>query len=138
MPARTIQAMSRHVLVVDDDLAIRRAIALLLEDERYAVVTAANGLEALDRITEERPAVVLLDLQMPVLSGWEVLRHLQAQESDIPVVVMTAGHLAPVEARTHQAAGFLAKPFAIEDVLAVVERFTTPDSPPEVWGTAWP
>ena len=118
--------MSHHVLVVDDDLAIRQAITMLLQSEDYAVATAADGLEALDRIAEQRPAVVLLDLQMPVLTGWEVLHHLQAQESDIPVVVMTAGLRAQVEAQAHKAAGFLAKPFEIDDVLAVVQRFTTP------------
>jgi chemosensory pili system protein ChpA (sensor histidine kinase/response regulator) len=119
--------MSHHILVVDDDSGIRQAITMLLESEDYRVSTAADGREALERIAEDRPTVVLLDLQMPVLTGWEVLHHLQAQESTIPVVVMTAGYRAQAEAEAYKAAGFLAKPFEIDEVLAVVQRFTAPD-----------
>jgi two-component system, chemotaxis family, chemotaxis protein CheY len=115
--------MSRHILVVDDDLAIRQAITMILESEDYRVATAADGLEALDRIAELNPAVVLLDLQMPVLTGWEVLKRLAEEGATVPVVVMTAGYRAQAEAATYNAAGYLAKPFELDDVLEVVRRF---------------
>jgi CheY-like chemotaxis protein len=116
--------MSRYVLVVDDDLAIRQAITMILESEDYQVATAADGAEALERIAELNPAVVLLDLQMPVLTGWDVMRRLREQGVTVPVVVMTAGYRAQAEAEANKAAGFLAKPFELDDVLDVVGRIT--------------
>jgi CheY-like chemotaxis protein len=115
-----------RVLVVDDDAAIRTAVTMLLEDEGYQVLTAANGREALAHVVDgaERPDVILLDLQMPIMSGWDVLAHLRAAHVEIPVVFMTAGYRARAEAARHGADGFLAKPFAIDDVLALVARLT--------------
>jgi two-component system, OmpR family, response regulator MprA len=116
--------MSQHILIVDDDFAIRQAITMILESENYTVTSAADGVEALDRIAESKPAVVLLDLQMPVLTGWDVMARLRDAGSTVPVVVMTAGYRAQAEAAAHQAAGFLAKPFELDDVLSVVGRLT--------------
>ena len=59
-----------HVLVVDDDEGIRGIIQMTLELEGYSVATASNGKEALDRIAEHRPALILLDLMMPIMTGW--------------------------------------------------------------------
>lgn len=61
----------RHVLVVDDDSALRRVIAEALADAGYAVREASNGIEALDAVRSEPPDVVLLDLSMPIIDGWE-------------------------------------------------------------------
>jgi CheY-like chemotaxis protein len=108
------------VLVVDDDDAIRDVIADLLREEGYGVVCAENGLRALEAMQGEyRPDVVLLDLMMPVMSGWEVLEQLQAnhQLSKIPVVVVSAMN-AP-GAREH-----LTKPIDLECLLATVGRLT--------------
>jgi CheY-like chemotaxis protein len=116
--------MSQHILVVDDDLAIRQAITMILESEDYTVVSAADGVEALERIAELNPAVVLLDLQMPVLTGWDVMTRLREAGATVPVVVMTAAYRAQAEAATYHAAGYLAKPFELEDVLSVVGRLT--------------
>src|SRR5581483_3296430 len=116
--------MSQHILVVDDDQAIRQVITMILESEDYEVATAADGLEALDRIAEAPPAVVLLDLQMPVLTGWDVINRLRDAGTAVPVVVMTAGYRAQAEAAAHDAAGYLAKPFELDDVLSVVGRLT--------------
>ncbi len=70
--------MSVEVLVVDDDAGIRRMIAAVLEDEGYRVRLADHGREALDRIAEHPPQLVVLDLQMPVMSGWELHEQLRA------------------------------------------------------------
>ncbi len=112
-----------RVLVVDDDPAIRRAVGMMLEDEGYDVATAANGREALDQITRSLPSVVLLDLQMPEMDGWQLQRRLRELNLDVPVVFMTAGYRARAEAERHQAAGFLAKPFDMDDLLTTVARF---------------
>ena len=114
--------MSVEVLVVDDDAAIRRVIAAVLEDEGYRVCLADHGREALDRIAEYPPQLVVLDLQMPVMSGWELHEELRACHPGIPVVFMTAGGSACSEARRHGADGYLAKPFDLTPLLRVVEQ----------------
>lgn len=114
---------SKPVLVVDDDLAIRETIAVMLEAEGYRVVVAAHGAEALVTMAHEQPAVILLDLNMPVMDGWELLRRLRASGVAIPVVFMTAGRAAHIEAERAGADGFLPKPFDIDLLYEVVARF---------------
>jgi len=114
-----------HVLVVDDDHDIRLTIQAILESEGYSVTTAVNGREALARITEDRPLLVLLDLQMPVMNGWEVLTELRAQNAGIPVIFMTAGYRAHIEATRYHADAHLSKPFEMDELLQLVARFTT-------------
>ena len=122
--AQSVEAVeTAHVLVVDDDEGIRGIIQMTLELEGYSVATAANGKEALDRINERRPALILLDLMMPIMTGWEVLGQLRTSGLGIPVVFMTAGFRAHSEAERHHADGHLAKPFDIDELLRIVERF---------------
>lgn len=118
--------MPNHILVVDDDFGIRMTVEAILQSEGFDVALAANGMEALERIAADRPALILLDLQMPVKSGWEVLEELRAADVRIPVVFMTAGLRAQQEAERHHADGFLPKPFELEHVLAVAQRFVPP------------
>lgn len=118
------RAAVAHVLVVDDDPGIRGTIRAILDEEGYTVATASNGCEALVRIAEQRPALVLLDLQMPVMNGWEVLTRVRESGLNIPVVFMTAGLRAHAEAARHHADGALPKPFDLDELLQLVERFT--------------
>ena len=111
------------VLVVDDDPGIRVTIQFMLEDAGYAVITANNGLEALERILEREPSLVLLDLQMPLMTGQETLVRLRQMPCQTPVVFMTAGLRAQIEAAAYGADGHLAKPFEFEELLHVVRRF---------------
>src|SRR5947209_7901170 len=105
---------SRHVMkpvfVVDDDTGIREVIASVLEDEGFTVSTASDGEEALDQIAVEQPALVLLDLQMPGMNGWDVLASLREAHVPVPVVLMSAGYRAQAEAERCHADGYLAKP----------------------------
>lgn len=118
--------MSAHILVVDDDPDIRALIVQLLMLEGFEVATAANGQAALDHIAVQEPQLVLLDLQMPLMSGWEVLAHLRQARPAVPVVFMSAGYRAEVEAKRHGADGYLAKPFDLDAVLALIARYTVP------------
>ncbi len=111
------------VLVVDDDLFIRDFIQATLQSEGYGVATAANGQEALQWVRTHQPAVVLLDLSMPVMNGWQFQQQLREQGSPIPVVFMTAGYHAEEEAVRHGAAGHLAKPFELDELLRIVHHF---------------
>jgi CheY-like chemotaxis protein len=80
------------ILIVEDDDASRRMLELLLASHEYETMSACNGVEALARMRQRRPCLVLLDLQMPVMTGWE-FRERQLQDptlSDIPVLCVTA------------------------------------------------
>ena len=122
-----------RILVVDDDLAIRELLTDLLEGEGYAVIAAANGVEALDRAAIERPAAILMDLMMPVMSGAEATARLKANPStgSIPVIAMSAGRNLAAIATTISADGFVAKPFDIDfflDTIAEATGVATPST----------
>src|SRR3712207_8020654 len=114
-----------HVLVVDDDPDIRELVQAALIVEGYQVAGAANGAEALAQIMAAPPAVVLLDMRMPVLDGWGVARALREQGLTVPVVMMTAAPEADVRtwAQEVAAAAALPKPFALEELVGLVQRF---------------
>lgn len=84
------------ILVVDDDDDVREILALTLEDEGFRVTRAENGHVALGHISRERHALVLLDLMMPVMSGWALWDHLQCDATlrALPVVILTASGLS--------------------------------------------
>jgi CheY-like chemotaxis protein len=113
-----LRAASRRVLVVDDDRDIRELLVELLASEGYEVASAADGRRALAEARSRRPDVILLDLMMPVMSGWE-FREAQLRDPElagIPVVVVTAFE------DSLEGAVLLRKPFLVEDVLDAVQR----------------
>ena len=118
--------MAVRVLVVDDDPDVRDSLRRSLSFEGYEVSTARDGLQALDAIAAERPDVVVLDLQMPVLGGLEACRRLRKQGSDVPVLMLTARQ-ATRDRVTGLDAGaddYLPKPFALEELLARLRALT--------------
>lgn len=113
----------KKVLIVEDDADLRRLFAIGLNQRGYQVKLAANGAEALDRIREERPDVILLDLLMPVMSGWDVLDRLNPEDRRcIPVVVISGQ--PPGQERSHHEciAGWLAKPIALTELVQAIEQ----------------
>jgi CheY-like chemotaxis protein len=108
------------VLVVDDDPSVLAMVAEALQLEGYAVRTAANGAEALAAVAREHPAVVLLDMRMPVLDGWGFAAALRARGVEVPIVVMTAAQDARRWAAEISAQGHVPKPFELDDLLAAV------------------
>jgi two-component system response regulator MprA len=130
--------MAVRVLVVDDDPDVRDSLRRSLTFEGYEVRTAGDGMQALDAIAAERPDVVVLDLQMPVLGGLEACRRLRKQGSDVPVLMLTARQ-ATRDRVTGLDAGaddYLPKPFALEELLArlraLARRFTASAAAAEV------
>ena len=111
------------ILVVDDDPSIREIIVETLELEGYPVEQAANGAEALKKIEEQLPSLVLLDMRMPILDGWGLVSILRQRGWSLPIVVMTAAKNARTWANEIGAAAFLDKPFEDTDLLAIAERF---------------
>lgn len=108
------------VLVVDDDLGQQELIAGLLSEHGYRVLVANDGKRALELLAVERPRLILLDLIMPVMTGYEFLRHLWAMDEyqDIPVVVISGAHVP----NPGGVVGFLRKPLHAAELLAVVAR----------------
>ena len=113
------------VLVVDDDPAIRRTLAINLRARDYDVETAGDGRSALQAVDERMPDVVLLDLGLPDLDGVAVLRRLRAF-TQVPVIVVSArtGSDDKVEALDLGADDFITKPFVIEELLARIRATT--------------
>jgi CheY-like chemotaxis protein len=117
-------ATSRPILVVDDDDSIREFVSLALIDEGYSVLTAADGAAALESIGREQPGVILLDMRMPVMDGWEFSRAYHATPAPhAPIIVVTAARDAADRASQIEAEAFLAKPFDLDDLLNLVGRY---------------
>jgi CheY-like chemotaxis protein len=117
------------VLVVDDDPDILEAVAEILEGEGYRVARARNGLEALERVEEELPALVLLDLMMPLMDGAAFGRELEARRPSLrlPIVVISADG-NPDRAVVPGTVGILPKPFDIDSLLHLVAEKAGPPS----------
>ena len=115
------------VLVVDDDPDILDAICDILDAEGYRVRRARHGQEALQQVDLERPAVILLDLMMPIMDGVAFSQALRLRPTvrDIPIVVISADG-NPQRAASVGAVGYLAKPFDIEALLAHVAGVARP------------
>ncbi len=113
---------SARVLVVDDDPSILDTVSSILSGEGYQVMSAAGGEEALALSRTWHPTLVLLDMRMPAMDGWAVARALHATGSRVPIIVMTAAENARRWADEIGAAGHLAKPFALDELIACVER----------------
>lgn len=113
--------------MIEDEPKIVRVISETLVGAPCEVVSAADGPAGLASLQAQRPALVLLDLALPGMDGWEVLEHIrqsEAPESRTPVVIVTAhgDSSTAVEARERGADGFLAKPFQPSDLRRVVEE----------------
>ena len=112
------------VLVVDDDDAIRMGVAWALEYAGYDVLEAEHGQAALDQIAVNRPDLILLDLRMPGMDGVEfVRRYRELPGPHAPIVLITAAHEVQDRIQQVQAQDYLAKPFGVDALLAVVRRY---------------
>ena len=121
------------VLVVDDSLTVRRVTQRLLAREGYRVTLAKDGLEALTRLAEERPAVLLTDIEMPRMDGFDLLRNVRADQrlAGLPVVMITS-RIAQKHRDFAVELGvdhYLGKPFSEEDLLALVARYAQANAP---------
>ncbi|HZQ98660.1 MAG TPA: response regulator [Chloroflexota bacterium] len=115
------------VLVVDDDEAILDVVQMVLSEAGYEVLTAADGAEALAAADRRPPRVILLDMRMPVMDGWQFARaYRQAPGPHAPIVVVTAAVDAARRAAEVDAEDVLPKPFRVEELLAVVDRYAEP------------
>lgn len=112
-----------RVLVVDDDPDLRELVAEALEARGYLVERADNGIEALDRVAERLPQLILLDMRMPLMDGWAFARALHDKYGrTIPIVVVTAAEDSKLRAAEIGADADLGKPFQLSRLFEVVQR----------------
>ncbi|MBM3494449.1 MAG: response regulator [Armatimonadetes bacterium] len=118
--------MAKKILAVDDEKAIVRLVQVNLEREGYQVVTAYDGREALEKVASERPDLVVLDVMMPYMDGFEVLQQLKKdpETRDIPVIMLTAKAQDADVFRGWQSGVdcYLTKPFNPMELKAFVKR----------------
>jgi len=116
---------NRAVLVVEDDADLGDVVSMVLEASGYEPVLAKDGREALERLRTMRPGVILLDLMMPGMNGWE-LRAEQLRDPKlraVPVVVMTGDGNAASKAAALDAADYLQKPIDVPKLLQMMARY---------------
>lgn len=119
--------MANAILVADDDPDILSIVSMSLETQGYTVHKATNGREAVDLAREHHPDLILMDMMMPVVSGYEAVGELKADAStrDIVIVGLSAKAMATDMERATDAGidGYITKPFRIAQVLSVVESY---------------
>jgi DNA-binding response OmpR family regulator len=117
--------VTREVLLIDDESAIATVLSTTLRARGFAVRVAASGQDALLALAESLPDVMLLDINLPDVTGWELLRRLSPGARErIPVVVFSASPLAPSRVEAFRPAGVLVKPFPIEALLRLLDELT--------------
>ena len=114
------------VLVIDDEQDIRDMLSFAFKADGYQVVTASDGLEGIDTIRREPPSAVVLDLMMPRMNGYEVMKAMRDEGwlSDVPVVILTARNLDDAEMCRLDGARAVFQKGAI-DIFSFVKHFTT-------------
>lgn len=121
--------MPKKILAVDDERHIVRLIQVNLERAGYEVITAYDGREALKKIAEERPDLVVLDVMMPYMDGLETLKQIRANQEmrELPVIMLTAKAQDQdvFQGYTHGADIYLTKPFNPMELLTFVKRIFT-------------
>ena len=114
--------MAKKVLIVEDDPNISELVQMYLEKEGYSTVIANDGGEGVELFRREKPDLVLLDIMLPVMDGWGVLRTIR-QDSQTPVIMLTAKGETndKVQGLKHGADDYLTKPFEMKELLARIE-----------------
>jgi two-component system response regulator MprA len=123
--AETIHRGRLHALVVDDDAALLRLLSLSLRQSGFAVTTAVNGQDALDQLATERPDVIVLDLEMPVMDGRQFYREMRTRGDSTPVLVLSA-YDARYAKNELGAEAYMNKPFDPEELAAMLLNLAAP------------
>lgn len=122
--------MAMKILLADDEEDVKDVLRMFLESKGFEVVTAFDGLSAIDTVRQERPDLVLLDIMMPSIDGIEVCKKLKAdpQTVNIPIVMISASsHAESVQKGLDAGAvEYIVKPFEPKNVLAMIQRILNP------------
>lgn len=114
---------AKFLLIVDDNYMTRELLAIVLRRAGYEIVLATNGAEALAILGSLRPDLILLDMLMPILDGWQVLQQVKAKNfPPVPIILVTATGLTRQWAEDHGCCGFVPKPIIPAELLKEVRR----------------
>ena len=127
MPATSAAGQVPLVLVVDDSITVRRVTQRLLQREGYRVALAADGLQALEKLQEERPTVVLSDIEMPRMDGFDLARNIRADANlhDLPIIMITS-RIAQKHREHAMELGvnhYLGKPYSDDELLSLIQHY---------------
>jgi len=115
----------KKVLVVDDEIHIVHVVAIKLRNNGFEIVTAANGAEAFELVSSEKPDIIVTDFQMPVMTGLELVEKIRQNEAtkDIPVILLTARNFAIEDKQKEdlQISDCLSKPFSPKELLRSIQ-----------------
>ena len=122
--------MEKHdkkILIVDDEPDILKVVTFRVKKLEYEVVTATNGQEALDLIQKEEPDLILLDIELPVMNGYEVCQRVKTNEKlkHIPIIFLTASSASKIAEKVKEfnADDYLIKPFDSKELLKKIKNF---------------
>jgi CheY-like chemotaxis protein len=117
----------KRILIVEDNASAREGLTEVLRGAGYQVAATENGEIALAYLTTNpRPDLILLDMLLPVVDGWEVIHELQRRRLDVPVLVMTGSIVSREWALHHGCVGVLNKPFEAQELLRDIEQSLAP------------
>jgi two-component system chemotaxis response regulator CheY len=111
-----------RILIVEDDEAVSGFLSLALTDEGYDVEVAHNGWVGLTAIENYKPDLILLDLRMPVLDGWEFMAVYRGSPQPVPIIGVSSERNAAGLAENLGLTAFISKPFTLDDVFNCIER----------------
>lgn len=116
------------ILIVDDSISIRKVLANFVSNQKWNPVLAHDGMDAMEKIHKSKPDLVLLDIEMPRMNGFEVLQSLQLQSAyrDIPVIMLTSRSASKYREKATRlgARGFITKPFKDEEMVSLITNLT--------------
>ena len=122
--------LESYILVVEDEYDLAEVVLMALRAAGHEAQGARNGREALDAVAQRMPGLILLDMFMPVMNGWEFAKEFHERYGDAaPIVVITAAEQALQSAREIGAGDALPKPFDVDMLLKTAERFRMPAAP---------
>ena len=121
----------RRVLLVEDEAILRKVIARNLTGRGIQVCEAGTGAEAVQAVLSQTPDLVLLDINLPDQTGWDVLRDLKRRGKDVPSIVLSAVRVGQNRLDEFHPLAYLPKPFPIEALLRLVLRDRAPDEDPD-------
>jgi chemosensory pili system protein ChpA (sensor histidine kinase/response regulator) len=117
-----------EIMVVDDSVSIRQVVSRLIASQGWKVKTAKDGIDAMEKLRESRPHLIVLDIEMPRMNGYEFLGALKAQSGyeDIPVVMLTSRTAAKhrEKAEALGARGFVVKPYNDDEFIRLIQHLT--------------
>jgi two-component system response regulator GlrR len=122
--ARTVSTLSANptILLVDDDSAVRESLGRVLTTEGWRVVEAASGEQALERLAEQPPDLMITDLRMAEVSGWDLLFHENLHRPHLPIFVITALPPPAAGGADQFAAQFFQKPLDLDSLVLAIRR----------------